>query len=221
MEMSKRDNVIAFIAIVALFSLLIGGIQIYRHVQERVRVARMERMNRSIERILTVVESEGIHAIGDIASMIDEDVSLREAEKTRLKERFFWATFRLGSSGGHFRTEEGPTYDSRVFIHLTAIEQRLGIPPAQVLRYLLVEFEEENSYPDERWQIIDFVWDEYRGVQGSFTYDLTTFYQENIENISAEFPDETLTLSTGMRALPLPVLERLIQMEHEARGGVE
>ena len=211
MEMSKRDNVIAFIAIVALFSLLIGGIQIYRHVQERVRVARMERMNRSIERILTVVESEGIHAIGDIASMIDEDVSLREAEKTRLKERFFWATFRLGSSGGHFRTEEGPTYDSRVFIHLTAIEQRLGIPPAQALRYLLVEFEEENGYPDERWQIMDFVIDE--GREGTFLYDVSTFYQANFDSIQAQLPEIDLCPEdySRMRTLPLPVVEEAIR----------
>jgi len=61
--MKKRTkDIITIVVVVALF-LSIGGILIYRHVQERARVASMERMNQGIERILAVVESEGIHEI--------------------------------------------------------------------------------------------------------------------------------------------------------------
>jgi len=216
--MNKRNKVITTIVVVALF-LSIGTLLIYRHVQESARVASMERMNQGIERILAVIESEGIHAIKDIASMIDEDVSLNEAEKTRLKQRFFWATFRLRSNGDVFYTEEGPTLNSSVFITLIAIEQRLEIPPAQTFRYLLSEADGEYSFPQERGQITRFASDEDRGGEGTFLYDLVTFYRYNIEHIRAEFPDNILSQNADMRGLPLPILERLIQMEQEARVG--
>ena len=54
---------------------------------------------------------------------------------------------------------------------------------------------------------------------GSFVYNLRLFYQDNIEHIRAEFPDNTLSENADLRGLSLPVLERLIQMEHDARVG--
>jgi len=145
--------------------------------------------------------------------MIDEDVSLNEAEKTRLKQRFSWATSVLRSGGGVSHAEEGLTLDSSLFLSLVAIEQRLGIPPAQVLRYLLVELEEENRYPDERWQIMDFARDENNRARGTFSRDLGTFYRDNFDSIQAQFPEITLCPDdyVNVRLLPIPVLEETIR----------
>jgi len=112
-----------------------------------------------------------------------------------------------------FYTEEGPTFDSAVFISLVAIEQRIGIPPAQALRYLLGGTDEANRYPwgDERWQIMDFVI--YEGREGTFSFDLATFYRDNFDSIQAQFPEITLDPDgyRRMRTLPIPVLEEMIR----------